>query len=308
MSAVDIGDIRKEGFVLKESAIIRQYRKRWLVLTRTHLYTFKKDRSYAEATEAVDLKACGTVKSADDITNKAFSFTVQVPERNFFFACANDKERNEWVAAIGRATTESRRVRSYSEEVEYREQQRRETSEERARSPAPAAARAGLATAAYTGAAAYASGAYAALSTAGAGGRFATGAPPTSAPPTDAPLPFGAAQPAVLPAAAPALAQLPLPASAPLPSWAESIVTQPAALVGAQPSGLAGLQSFVPPSAPPPPPPTMQAPPPPTAPPVLAFQTPLAGLQGGLAGLPPLQGLAGLPPLAGMPTQPPQPE
>jgi hypothetical protein len=49
--AVDVSEIRKEGYILKESAIIRQYRKRWLVLTRTHLYTFKKDRSYAEPTE-----------------------------------------------------------------------------------------------------------------------------------------------------------------------------------------------------------------------------------------------------------------
>lgn len=48
---VDVSELRKEGYVLKESAIIRHYRKRWLVLTRTHLYTFKKDRSYAEPTE-----------------------------------------------------------------------------------------------------------------------------------------------------------------------------------------------------------------------------------------------------------------
>mmetsp|Transcript_21134 Transcript_21134/g.56955 ORF Transcript_21134/g.56955 Transcript_21134/m.56955 type:complete len:182 (-) Transcript_21134:350-895(-) len=130
-AAVDVTEIRKEGYVLKESAIIRQYRKRWLVLTRTHLYTFKKDRSYADPTEVVDLKACGTVKSADDITNKPYSFTVQVPDRNFYFTCVNDKERNEWVAAIGRATTESRRVRSYSEEIEYQEQQRREQEERR---------------------------------------------------------------------------------------------------------------------------------------------------------------------------------
>lgn len=51
MAAADVSELRKEGYVLKESAIIRQYRKRWLVLTRTHLYTFKKDRSYAEPTE-----------------------------------------------------------------------------------------------------------------------------------------------------------------------------------------------------------------------------------------------------------------
>lgn len=48
---------------------------------------------------------------------------VQVPDRHFFLVAMSDTERNEWVAAIGRATTESRRVRSYSEEVEYQEQQ-----------------------------------------------------------------------------------------------------------------------------------------------------------------------------------------
>merc|ERR1719240_1827055 len=105
--------------------MIRTYRRRWLVLTPDRLYSFKSERQYANPTEEVDLKLCGTVKSADDITNRHFTFTVQVPERNFFLMAKSDAERNEWVAAIGRATTESRRVRSYSEEVEYQEQQAR---------------------------------------------------------------------------------------------------------------------------------------------------------------------------------------
>merc|ERR1719240_146123 len=105
--------------------MIRTYRRRWLVLTPDRLYSFKSERQYANPTEEVDLKLCGTVKSADDITNRQFTFTVQVPERNFFLMASSDAERNEWVAAIGRATTESRRVRSYSEEVEYQEQQAR---------------------------------------------------------------------------------------------------------------------------------------------------------------------------------------
>merc|ERR1719399_2551817 len=116
-------EIRKQGWVYKESALLRQFRKRWLVLTPERLYTFKKERVYDTPTEEVDLRQCGTVKSADDMTNRPFSFTVQIPERNFFFIADSDHERNEWVAAIGRATTESRRVRSYSEEVEYQEQQ-----------------------------------------------------------------------------------------------------------------------------------------------------------------------------------------
>ena len=123
--AVDVSNIRKEGWVMKESAMIRSYRKRWLVLTPEHLYTFKQERRYDSPTEEIDLKLCGTVKSADDLTNRQFTFTVQVPDRNFFLMAATDAERNEWVAAIGRATTESRRVRSYSEEVEYQEQQAR---------------------------------------------------------------------------------------------------------------------------------------------------------------------------------------
>jgi len=110
---------------MKESAVIRNYRRRWLVLTPEKLYSFKYERRYENPTEEVDLKLCGTVKSADDLTNRQFTFTVQVPDRNFFLMASSDAERNEWVAAIGRATTESRRVRSYSEEVEYQEQQRR---------------------------------------------------------------------------------------------------------------------------------------------------------------------------------------
>lgn len=63
---------------MKESAMIRTYRRRWLVLTPERLYSFKSERSYSNPTEEVDLKLCGTVKSADDLTNKQFTFTVQV--------------------------------------------------------------------------------------------------------------------------------------------------------------------------------------------------------------------------------------
>ena len=117
---VDVSNIRKEGWVMKESAMLRQYRKRWLVLTPDRLYSFKYERRYEAPTEDVDLKLCGTVKSADDLTNRQFSFTVQVsvsawrstspppllhtapaspprrlcasqvPDRNFYLATASD--------------------------------------------------------------------------------------------------------------------------------------------------------------------------------------------------------------------------
>ena len=104
---LDPSDIRKQGWIYKESAMLRQYRKRWLVLTPERLYTFKKERDFTAPTEVreghrlgggwtqmgvpregsthavlranvpqeVDLRQCGTVKSADDMTNRPFSFT-----------------------------------------------------------------------------------------------------------------------------------------------------------------------------------------------------------------------------------------
>ena len=128
--AIDVNSIRKEGWVYKESAVVRQYRKRWMVLTPEKLYSFKTERAYHQApTEAIDLKLCGTVKSADDLTNRQFTFTVQVPDRSYFLMASSDAERNEWVAAIGRATTENRRVRSYSEEREYQDELAREAAQ-----------------------------------------------------------------------------------------------------------------------------------------------------------------------------------
>ena len=106
--AVEVGEILKEGWLEKESAVIRAYRKRWMVLMPDRLYSFKGEMQYTDPTEEMDLRQCDTVKSADDLTNRPFSFTVQVPERNYFLAAMSDADRNEWVAAIGRATTESR--------------------------------------------------------------------------------------------------------------------------------------------------------------------------------------------------------
>ena len=50
-ASLDPRDIRKQGWIYKESAMLRQYRKRWLVLTPESLYTFKKERDYSTPTE-----------------------------------------------------------------------------------------------------------------------------------------------------------------------------------------------------------------------------------------------------------------
>ena len=58
--ATYLDGFKKEGWVYKRSAILRQYRKRWLVLTPAGaLYTFKTERVYNSPTEEVFTSVCG---------------------------------------------------------------------------------------------------------------------------------------------------------------------------------------------------------------------------------------------------------
>lgn len=50
----------------------------------------------------IDLSVCLTVKSADEKTEKAHSFEVATPDQVFYMYAANEKEKDDWIGAIGR--------------------------------------------------------------------------------------------------------------------------------------------------------------------------------------------------------------
>lgn len=61
---LDIRDNRiKEGFLIKRSRILKEWKLRWMVLTRTHLYSFESQGVYRNATEKIPLKEVSTIKS-----------------------------------------------------------------------------------------------------------------------------------------------------------------------------------------------------------------------------------------------------
>jgi len=92
-----------EGAVYKESARLKQFRLRWLVLTNAKLLTYRQERAYTTPTESIELSLCTAVRATDDALmagRDRCSFTIQVPDRSFHFVCAGEQERDEWVAAI----------------------------------------------------------------------------------------------------------------------------------------------------------------------------------------------------------------
>ena len=53
----DIKDNKvKEGFLTKRSRHLKEWKERWMVLTKTHLYSFVQKGIYKNPTEAIPLK------------------------------------------------------------------------------------------------------------------------------------------------------------------------------------------------------------------------------------------------------------
>jgi hypothetical protein len=46
----------KEGWLVKRSRILKEWKKRWMVLTRTHLYSFEQQGVYRAPTEKIPLR------------------------------------------------------------------------------------------------------------------------------------------------------------------------------------------------------------------------------------------------------------
>ena len=63
-------DILKEGYLEKRSRYWKSWRRRYVVLMKTHMLTFKENTNdYTSPTEVIPINNCCTVKSADDELN-----------------------------------------------------------------------------------------------------------------------------------------------------------------------------------------------------------------------------------------------
>ena len=82
---------------------MKQWKRRYVVLTKENLLTFK-DQNLSNPTEVINMDTCCTVKSSDEEINKQYSFKLEVQGGTIFYMYASDySEKESWIGALGKA-------------------------------------------------------------------------------------------------------------------------------------------------------------------------------------------------------------
>lgn len=93
----------KEGWLSKQSKFLKDWRRRWFVLTPQCLCSYKTSDVHSQRpTEVLYLRDCSTVKSADEDVNRENAFRVDTPSRVFFLVATSPQEKESWIGNIGR--------------------------------------------------------------------------------------------------------------------------------------------------------------------------------------------------------------
>ena len=100
-SQVDVSNPDFAGDLTKRSMWLKEWRKRYFLLKGNKLYFSKAAGERPHG--MIDLSECLTVKSAEEKTNKRFCFEVATPESTYYMHADSEKEKDEWIGAIGRA-------------------------------------------------------------------------------------------------------------------------------------------------------------------------------------------------------------
>ena len=100
---ITAADVIKEGWLYKESRFLKEWRKRWFVLTKGHLFSYKEMKIYSKPTEAIEMSKCRTVKSIEEEINRPHAFKLEALDRVFRLQAENYSEKEGWIGSLGKA-------------------------------------------------------------------------------------------------------------------------------------------------------------------------------------------------------------
>ena len=103
VAGADLTNPDFEGYLVKKSAWLGEWRKRYFVLKGTKLY-YAKNRGEAPH-GVIDLKGCFSLKSAEDAAKKPNCFEIGVPDGTYYMYAETEREQDDWMSKIGEFLT-----------------------------------------------------------------------------------------------------------------------------------------------------------------------------------------------------------
>nr|GEX64293.1 hypothetical protein [Tanacetum cinerariifolium] len=93
----------RTGWLTKQGEYIKTWRRRWFVLKQGKLFWFKESivTRGSRPRGVIPLGGCLTVKGAEDVINKEFSFELSTRSDTMYFIADSDKEKEDWINSIG---------------------------------------------------------------------------------------------------------------------------------------------------------------------------------------------------------------
>ncbi|EPS69005.1 hypothetical protein M569_05768, partial [Genlisea aurea] len=111
----------RTGWLMKQGEYIKNWRRRWFVLKEGNIFWFKESSVTRGSRPRGVIKAanCVTVKGAEDVVNRQFAFEISTREDTMFFIADSEKEKEDWINAIGRSIVQKSRCVSDNEIFDY---------------------------------------------------------------------------------------------------------------------------------------------------------------------------------------------
>jgi hypothetical protein len=94
-----------EGWLTKQSDWLKDWRRRYFFLKGAKLFFAKGE--FTAPHGMIDLSQCMTVKSAELKAGKKNAIEVSTKEKTYYMFADTEKEKDEWIGAIGRSIVQS---------------------------------------------------------------------------------------------------------------------------------------------------------------------------------------------------------
>lgn len=122
-----VGDVEfwhgqeRAGWLMKQGEFIKTWRRRWFILKQGKIFWFKSDVVTPDSIPrgVIEVNKCLSIKGAEDTINKPHAFELATTDDSMFFIADSDKEKEDWINAVGRAIVRHSKSMLETDQADY---------------------------------------------------------------------------------------------------------------------------------------------------------------------------------------------